>query len=124
MAAAMRPRRAPSFSMAATVASSTPPSAPFQPAWAAPITPALASANSTGAQSAVRMPSTTPGMAVTMPSPSCLAAKSQSAPTTWTLALWICARVTSLAPGRQRRHSAGAVLGHGGRIVAWSRDRN
>ena len=57
MAAAMRPVLAPSFSMAAIVLPARPASAPFQPAWAAPITPASASANSTGAQSAVRMPS-------------------------------------------------------------------
>ena len=40
IAARTRSRRAPSFSIAAIVASTTPPSAPFQPACAAPITPA------------------------------------------------------------------------------------
>ena len=70
MAAAMSARRAPNFSIAAITASSTPPMAPFQPAWAAPITPASASANSTGAQSAVWMPSIRPGTLVAMPSPS------------------------------------------------------
>ena len=64
-AAVMRDRVAPSFSISRSVASSTPVSAPRQPAWAAPITRASASANSTGAQSAVRMPSSTPGVAVT-----------------------------------------------------------
>ena len=44
------------------------PIAPRQPAWAAPITPASASANSTGAQSAVRMPSAMPRVRVTMAS--------------------------------------------------------
>ena len=67
-AARMRSRRAPSFSIAAIVASTTPPSAPFQPACAAPITPAAASASSTGAQSAAITPSTTPGRSVTSPS--------------------------------------------------------
>ena len=55
IAAAIRSRRAPSPSIAAIVESVTPPSAPFHPACAAPITPASRSANSTGAQSAVRM---------------------------------------------------------------------
>ena len=54
--------------MAAIVASTTPPSAPFQPAWAAPITPARASAMSTGAQSAASTPSATPGRSVTIAS--------------------------------------------------------
>ncbi len=39
--ARISPRSAPSRSMASTVASTTPPSAPRQPAWAAPITPRL-----------------------------------------------------------------------------------
>ena len=56
-----RPVRAPSRSIAASVASSTPSSAPRQPAWAAPITPASGSANSTGAQSAVSTASARPG---------------------------------------------------------------
>ena len=41
-AAAIRARSAPIFAIAATVASITPAKAPFQPAWAAPITPASA----------------------------------------------------------------------------------
>ena len=57
MTAAMRTTRAPSACIAASVASSTPAAAPRQPAWAAPTTPASASANSTGAQSPVTMPS-------------------------------------------------------------------
>ena len=61
-------RRAPSFSIAAIVASTTPLSAPFQPACAAPITPAVRSASSTGAQSAAITPSTTSGRSVTSPS--------------------------------------------------------
>ena len=56
---------APSARMAATVASSTPATAPRQPAWAAPTTPAPASQNSTGAQSAVTMPRAMPGWSVT-----------------------------------------------------------
>ncbi len=80
-----------------------PPSAPFQPAWAAPITLAWASANSTGAQSAVRMPSARPGVAVTMASPSAARFASQSgAQPTWTMALWIWDRVTSCGVRRQR----------------------
>ena len=54
--------------MASRVASSTPVSAPFQPAWAAPITRAAGSANSTGPQSAAVTPSASPGVAVTMAS--------------------------------------------------------
>ena len=42
-------------------ASVTPSTAPLQPAWAAPITPASRSASRTGAQSAVTIPSTRPG---------------------------------------------------------------
>src|SRR5450759_3782888 len=55
-AATMRERSAPSVSMAATTASITPVRAPRQPACAAPITPASASANSRGPQSAVDTP--------------------------------------------------------------------
>src|SRR5262249_4475119 len=56
----MRPRSAPQRSMAAIVASSTPVAAPRQPAWAAPITPAVSSANRTGPQSAVVTPIASP----------------------------------------------------------------
>ena len=59
--ATMRSGRAPSASIAATAEWTTPPSAPFQPAWTAPTTRASASASSTGAQSAVRTPQITPG---------------------------------------------------------------
>ena len=52
----VRSRLAPSVSMALTVASTTPASAPFQPAWAAPITRADGSTNSTGPQSAAVTP--------------------------------------------------------------------
>src|SRR6185437_9283718 len=76
------------------------------------------SANRTGAQSAVRMPSATSGSAVAMPSPSCLAPKSQSAVTLWTVALWICARVTSRAPGAIFRHGVGNIAGTGAAIQA------
>ena len=54
--------------MAATVFSSTPVKAPFQPACAAPMTRASASANSTGPQSAVEAPIAMPGRSVTMAS--------------------------------------------------------
>ena len=52
--------------MAAIVFSSTPVKAPFQPAWAAPMTRASASANSTGPQSADEAPMARPGRSVTM----------------------------------------------------------
>ena len=68
--ATMREGSAPSACILATVEWTMPPSAPFQPACAAPTTPASASANSTGAQSAVSTPQTTPGAAVTTASPS------------------------------------------------------
>ena len=54
--------------MAAMVFSSTPVKAPFQPAWAAPMTRACGSANSTGPQSAVEAPIAMPGRSVTMAS--------------------------------------------------------
>ena len=54
--------------MAAAVASITPVSAPRQPACAAPITPASASANSNGPQSAVDTPIASRGLRVTMAS--------------------------------------------------------
>ena len=61
-------RRAPSPSMAATVASKIPSSAPRQPACAAATTPASGSAKRTGAQSAVSALTAMPRSAVTMPS--------------------------------------------------------
>ena len=66
-AAAMSPRLAPSRSIAATVASTTPVSAPFQPACAAPTTRACASANRIMPQSAPVTPSARPGVAVDDP---------------------------------------------------------
>ncbi len=54
--AVIRSGAAPSPTIAATTPSSTPPSAPFQPACAAPITPASGSASRTGPQSAVSTP--------------------------------------------------------------------
>ncbi len=65
IAATIRFRRAPMPSMLATAASMTPLTAPRHPACAAPTTPASGSARSTGAQSAVRMPMTRPGVRVT-----------------------------------------------------------
>jgi hypothetical protein len=64
----MWPRLAPQRSIASIVASITPVSAPRQPACAAPITRACASANSTGPQSAVDTPTASPGVRVTMAS--------------------------------------------------------
>ena len=68
MAARILSGRAPSSIIARTVASSTPPFAPFQPACAAPITLASGSTSSTGAQSAVSTPRAMPGTEVTMAS--------------------------------------------------------
>ena len=65
MTAVMDPGDALSPIMVFTVASTTPARAPFHPTWAIATTPAWGSANRTGAQSAVRMPSTTPGDPVT-----------------------------------------------------------
>ncbi len=61
-AARMRRGRASCAVMASTAACTIPPSAPFQPAWAAPITRASGSTISTGAQSAERAPSISPGV--------------------------------------------------------------
>ena len=68
--AMMRSGLAPSLRMASTVASTMPASAPRQPAWAAPMTRASPSQNSTGAQSAVSTPMARPGVLVTMASAS------------------------------------------------------
>ena len=67
-AAAMSLRLAPSRAIAATVASTMPLSAPFQPACAAPTTRAFGSANRIMPQSAPVTPSASPGVAVTTPS--------------------------------------------------------
>ncbi len=58
-------RLAPSPSIAAMAESATPASAPRQPAWAAPITRASASAKRIGPQSAAPTPSATPVRLVT-----------------------------------------------------------
>ena len=91
-------------------------SAPRQPAWAAATTRACASANSTGAQSAVSTPSAIPGVAVTMAS---AFGRSSERPR---LADDKCCRAVHLvgrgeiARAQMRRH-AGPVLPHRGRIV-------
>ena len=85
----MRSRSAPSFSMAATVASITPVNAPRQPAWAAPITPAWLSANSNGPQSAVDTPMASRGVRVTMASARGRASGVQGAWATTTSGEWI-----------------------------------
>ena len=59
---------APIFSIAETVCSMTPLSAPLQPACAAPITPCVTSPNKIGAQSAVKIPRISPGVRVTIAS--------------------------------------------------------
>ena len=75
--------------MAANVASSTPASAPRQPAWAAPITRASGSANSTGPQSAVETPMASPGSRVTMASARGRALWSHGVSATTTSGEWI-----------------------------------
>ena len=117
-AAAIRSRLAPSRSIAAIVASVTPASAPRQPAWAAPTTPASASASSTGAQSAVRMPSSRSGPVgdhrvgvgplVLRPRRS----------TSTTSAEWTWWTVASSRAGQHRRDRAPAVLGDRVAVVA------
>ena len=57
--------RAPRARIASTVSSITPPTAPFQPACAAPTTLPARSANRTGPQSAVTTPMGRPGTSVT-----------------------------------------------------------
>src|ERR1043165_7086048 len=64
----MPARSAPSCSIASTVFSSTPPSAPFQPACAAPITRAPGSINSTAPQSAALTPIARFSLSVTIAS--------------------------------------------------------
>ena len=90
------------------LASSTPPSAPRHPAWAAPTTPAARSASSTGAQSAVTMPSTRPGVAVTSASASGKASLANGASTASASAEWTCFTSTSAAPGRISDGSGGS----------------
>src|ERR1700730_7933064 len=68
MAARMPPRSAPSFSIASTVASTMPVSAPFHPACAAPITRAFGSTNNIGPQSAAVTPMARPSVRVTIAS--------------------------------------------------------
>jgi hypothetical protein len=58
-------------------------------AWAAPTTRASASAKSTGAQSAVRMPSATPGARVTMASTFGDSSRGQGRSTSATRMLWV-----------------------------------
>jgi len=76
-------RRAPRLSIASSAASVIPAIAPFHPACAAATTPTERSANSTGTQSAVRMPSKMPGVRVASASASSRAVRSLSASTIW-----------------------------------------
>ena len=89
IAATMPERSAPSFSIAATVDSTTPVSAPFQPACAAPMTRAFGSASRTGPQSAAVMPMAKPSMRVTMASARGRAAVSHGSDATTTSGEWI-----------------------------------
>ena len=64
-------------------------SARRQPPWAAPITPASASANNTGAQSAASTPSAIPGTFVTVPSARGLSSRRHGRSTVMTVVPWI-----------------------------------
>ena len=95
--------------MATTVASTTPASAPRQPAWAQPITPASRSAIRTGAQSAHTTPSAMPGRSVTRASastgwcPACASlTTSTRAPCTWRTVRRLLRRQAEPAPARGR----------------------
>ena len=113
----MRVGKAPSPTIAATVASTTPSRAPFQPACAAPITPAPASANRIMPQSAPVTPSASPGVAVTIPSQRGRA--SQGAETVDDVGrMDLIGHQQPLRRDAERRRHAGAVLGDGlGRIA-------
>ena len=95
MAARMRAGSAPSATIAATVFGAMPPTAPFQPAWAAPMMPASGSARSTGAQSAVRMPSSRSSRAVTIASASMAMAGSGRSARVTTVVEWIWRKTMS-----------------------------
>ena len=110
IAARMPSGRAPSSIIASMVASHTPPTAPRQPAWQAPITPSSGDENSTGAQSAVMTPSATFGRAVTKASASCRTSGSDPSSTTTTLAEWTWWLVNSADDGRSRAAIARARL--------------
>ncbi len=100
IAARVRPGLAPSATIAATVVATTPPSAPFQPAWAAPMTEAAGSARRTGTQSAVRMPRAMPGRPVTSASARGLSSRRHGASTVTTSGLWIWWQVTRRSGAR------------------------
>ena len=104
------PGSAPSAAICIMVASTTPASAPRQPACAAPITRAIGSWSRTGAQSAAKMPSATPGTRETMPSARGESSRRQGSSTMTTTALWICRQVTSRSADRSSRSSAIARL--------------
>jgi hypothetical protein len=108
MPATMRAASAPSSTIASTVRSRTPPMAPFQPACAAPMTPAPPSANSTGAQSAVSTPRARPGSRVTMASASGAASGAQGRSTRTTRSEWIWKQVTRCSASLPRRAMARA----------------
>ena len=75
--------------MASTVASTTPESAPRQPAWAAPMTRAFGSASRTGPQSAVVTPMASARMRVTMASARGRASGGHGVSATTTCGEWI-----------------------------------
>ena len=90
-----RSLRRPAQPLAASVASKMPATAPRHPACAAPITPAVASANSTGAQSAVTIPSAMPGRSVTAASARGPAPGNHAASTGTAMAPCTCVSPTS-----------------------------
>ena len=85
--------------MAPIAASITPASAPFQPAWTAPMTPACGSASRIGWQSAVSTAMAMPGWSVTMASARILPISGNCAAslTTATSAEWVWCTVSSAA---------------------------
>ena len=96
----------------------TPASAPRQPAWAAPTTPASASASSTGAQSAVRMPSSRSGRSVTIASACGRSSCGHGCSTVTTSAEWTWCTVASSAPGSTAAIARRAILGDRVAVVA------
>ena len=104
---------APSRTIAATVASITPATAPRQPAWTAPATPAFGSASRIGAQSAVMMPRAMSRRVVTMASARGPLPGSHGIVTSTTSAPCTCMRPTRRSgSGADRVSGAGAVLQH------------
>src|SRR4051794_32313936 len=108
-------RSAPSSSIASTVDSTMPVSAPFHPAWAAPITRAFGSANRIGPQSAAVTPMARPSARVTSASPRGREALSPGPDTTMASGEWICQRLRKCAGGGGGFARGAEPQGGGGR---------